>query len=324
MGESKREVAAVIGSIVVLMAIGVFLFSGAQVSTILSKVGASIPGGSTAGGTTGGDNPASEGGNQSDAGGGLSTGQAGASKDAPVAPPMLLIIHTGTLTLEVASIGPATASAADLVTESGGFVAGSKESGTGADAAATADYRIPADAWERTLAGLHALAIVRAQEVSTDEATGQVVDLGARIANLRATESALQAIMARAAKIEDVLAVQKQLTDTRGQIEELVAQKTSLEDRAAFGSLSVTFVLPARPAPAATRAPSWDPARDVEAATARLVRVGQKATTAGIWFAIVGLPILAAVGLAVGIAWLAYRAYRMVTRRREAGDSAAG
>ena len=223
----------------------------------------------------------------------------------------------------MASVSPAIASAADLVTSSGGFVAGSKESGTGADAAATADYRIPADAWERTLAGLRELATVRAQEISTDEVTGQVVDLGARIANLRATESALQAIMARASKIDDVLAVQKQLTDTRGQIEELVAQKTSLEDRAAFGSLAVTFVLPPRPAPAATRPPGWDPARDVDAASAKLVRIGQKATTAGIWFAIVGLPILAGLGVAVVIGWLAYRAYRVVTRRREAGDSAA-
>jgi len=324
MGESKREVAAVIGSIVVLMTIGVLLFSGSQVSTILSKVGSSIPSGSTAGGTGGGDSPASEGGDQSDAGGGVSTGQAGTANDAPIAPPALLIIHKGTLTLEVTSIGPAVASAADLVTSSGGFVGGSKETGTGADAAATADYRIPADAWERTLGGLRGLAVVRGQEISTDEVTGLVVDLGARIANLRATESALQAIMARAAKIEDVLAVQKQLTDTRGQIEELVAQKTSLEDRAAFGSLTVTFVLPARPAPAATRPPGWDPAGDVEAATAKLIRVGQKATTAGIWFAIVGLPILVALGLAIGMAWLVYRGYRLVDRRRGAADSTAG
>ena len=206
------------------------------------------------------------------------------------------------------------------MTSSGGFVAGSKQTGTGTDAAATADYRIPADAWERTLAGLRGLATVHAQEITTDEVTGQVVDLGARIANLRATESALQAIMARAAKIEDVLAVQKQLTDTRGQIEELVAQKASLEDRAAFGSLAVTFQLPPRPAPAATRPPGWDPARDMDAASAKLVRIGQKATTAGIWFAIVGLPILVALGIAIGIAWLAYRAYRLAGRRRAAGD----
>jgi hypothetical protein len=305
------------------MTSGLLVFGGSQTSTILSKVGAAVGDSSTFGGTSSQDQPAAEGEAQTGSGSGASTDQAGTA-NAAVAPAPLLIIHKGTLTLEVSSIGPATASAADLVTSSGGFVAGSKETGTGAEAAATADYRIPADAWERTLAGLRGLAVVRAQEISTDEVTGQVVDLGARIANLRATESALQAIMARAAKIEDVLAVQKQLTDTRGQIEELVAQKSSLDDRAEFGSLTVTFVLPARPAPAAARPPGWDPARDVEAATAKLVRVGQKATTAGIWFAIVGLPILIAFGLAVGIAWLVYRGYRSVDRRRSAADSTAG
>src|SRR4051794_17625937 len=203
MGESKREVAAVIGAVLVLMTIGVLLFGGSQTSTILSKVGASIPSGATFGGTSSEDQPAPEGGAESGTGSGASTDQAGPA-NAAVPPPRLLIIHTGTLTLEVASLDPAIASAADLVTSSGGFVAGSKETGTGADAAATAQYRIPADAWERTLAGLRGLATVRAQEISTDEVTGQVVDLGARIANLRATESALQAIMARAAKIEDV------------------------------------------------------------------------------------------------------------------------
>jgi len=322
MGESNREVAAVIGSVLILMAIGLLLFGGGQTSTILSKVGASINGGATDGGTSNLGRPAPEGGAAA-GGGGAPTDQAGTA-NAAVTPPTLLIIHKGSLTLEVAGLDPAIASAAALVTSSGGFVAESKESGTGADAAATADYRIPADAWERTLAGLRELATVRGQEISTEEVTSQVVDLGARIANLRATESALHAIMARAAKIEDVLAVQKQLTDTRGQIEELVAQKTSLENRAAFGSLTVTFVLPARPAPAATRPPGWDPARDVEAATAKLVRVGQKATTAGIWLAIVGLPILAAFGLAVGMAWLVYRAYRLVDRRRNAANSTAG
>ncbi|HEY7968916.1 MAG TPA: DUF4349 domain-containing protein [Candidatus Limnocylindrales bacterium] len=321
MRESKFEVATVIGAVVVLMTIGVLLFSGSQTSTILSKVGAAVGTGPNSEGSSSQDQPAPEGG--AEAGSGVSTDQAATANAAPLPPPTLLIIHKGTLTLEVASVGPATASAANLVTSSGGFVAGSKEAGTGADAAATADYRIPADAWERTLAGLRDLATVRAQEISTDEVTGQVVDLGARIANLRATESALQAIMARASKIEDVLAVQKQLTDTRGQIEELVAQKASLEDRAAFGSLSVTFVLPPRPAPASTRPPGWDPGRDIDAASAKLVRIGQKATTAGIWFAIVGLPIIAALGIAVAIAWLAYRGYRMATRRRAAGDSAA-
>ena len=49
--------------------------------------------------------------------------------------------------------------------------------------------------------------------------TGQVVDLEARIRNLRASETALQGIAAKAIKISDVLEVQAQLTAVRGEIE---------------------------------------------------------------------------------------------------------
>ena len=121
-------------------------------------------------------------------------------------------------------------------------------------------------------------------------------DIGARIANLRTTEVALQAIMARATAIKDVLDVQEQLTATRGEIERLVASKTDLEDRASYGSLTVTFGLPPRPEPTPTPAvsPGWNPGADVEEASGQLVSIGQATTSLGIWLAIVGLPLLIA------------------------------
>jgi hypothetical protein len=161
------------------------------------------------------------------------------------------------------------------------------------------------------MAALRDLGMIRDQEIKSQEVTGTVADLGARIANLRATERSLQAIMARAARIQDVLDVQKQLTDTRGQIEQLTAQESGLRDRAAFGSLTVTFQLPA-PAPTARRTPVWDPATDVGAATATLVRVGQRGTSVAIWVAIVGVPILLVALIALAVAW---SAYRLATRR---------
>jgi hypothetical protein len=46
----------------------------------------------------------------------------------------------------------------------------------------------------------------------------------------------------------------------------------------------------------------WDPAKTVDAASASLVTVIQGLTTAGIWFAIVWLPILIVVGVLAAIA----------------------
>jgi hypothetical protein len=296
-------------------------FMGAQTSTILSKVGASI-GDSSQQGAPLPEAPADADGNtgQTASGGGSTQGEAAA-----VVQPALLIIRTGKLSLQVSeasALSSTVSSAADLVGAAGGFVAASKEQGAAEEASATVDYRIPAAAWQQTLTGLRGLATVQSQEIGTEEVTGKVIDLGARITNLRATEAALQAIMAKATKIEDVLDVQAQLTDTRGEIEQLTAQKAQLEDRAAYGSLTVAFHVPAAPRPAATPRPGpvWDPGKDVEEATAKLVRVGQRATTAGIWLTIVGLPILIALAIALGIAWLVWR---LVSRRRIAPNASA-
>jgi hypothetical protein len=310
----RRWIAGVSVVVVVLAGFIILAFTGGQTSRILSTVGSAVGNDGSSGAAA--QNPPPPAGDDQRA----DTNAANGADAASVQPPALLIVRKGTLTLEANAIAPAVSSAASVVAAAGGFVSGSKETGASADASAVVDYRIPAPAWEATLARLRGLATVRDQDVVAEEVTGQVIDLGARIANLRATEAALQAIMAKATRIPDVLDVQKQLTATRGQIEQLTAQKSGLEDRAAFGSLTVTFRLPPVPAPAATRPPGWDPARDVDAAAGKLVRIGQKATTAGIWFAIVGLPLLIALAIALGLGWLGWR---LATRIRRATESSA-
>jgi uncharacterized protein DUF4349 len=313
---SWRGPIIVVALVVVFIAAPVaVLINGGRTSTILSMVGAAIPP------TTGGADPA--GGKPATTGDQSTSATGNALANAAIQLPTLLIVRTGSLDLEVTSIPAVTASANDIVAAAGGFVSESKETGVAEAGAATATYRIPAAAWDRTLSGLRGLATVRGQQVQTEEVTGKAIDLRARITNLRATEGALQAIMSRASKISDVLDVQRQLTDTRGQIEELTAQQVQLEDRAAYGSLTVTFRLPAVP-PTIAPVAGWDPASDVAQATGKLVRIGQRATSTGIWFAIVGIPILVG-GLVLAIvAWQLYRLTRWLLRRRWAGEAAAG
>ena len=129
--------------------------------------------------------------------------------------PDLLVIKTGMLELQVRDVQATIAAAAEKVAALGGYVSGSEQSGAGADAdvTATITYRIPAVAWDDALVGLRSLAIkVVFEKTQTEDVTGQVVDLSARIANLQATETALQGIMTQAVKISDVLEVQAELT----------------------------------------------------------------------------------------------------------------
>jgi Domain of unknown function (DUF4349) len=222
----------------------------------------------------------------------------------------LLIIKTGNLDLQVAGLDAALASASQRITALGGYASGSQRQGDGDSANAQVTYRIPAARWDEALVALRALSIkVLGEQSQTQDVTGQVVDLGARITNLQATEQALQGIMKQATKIADVLAVQQQLTDVRGQIEELTAQRKHLTEQAAFSTLTVNFSL--KEQAVATTAKKFDPGSEVDRASASLVDVLQTVATAGIWFGIVWLPVIIVLGILASIGlFIARRAFR--------------
>jgi hypothetical protein len=305
---SWRQALAAVGIGLVLLVLAVAFFGGGQTSTILSQVAHAVGGEPQTGG---GPDPAAGSGTGGSGNSGVDDG--GQVADAAARQPELLIIRTGQLEIVVADLHAAVAAADKRVTAVGGYVGSSDETASGSESKASVVYRIPADRWDDALGAVRGLAsqTLHAQ-VQTEAVTNQVVDLGARITNLRASEAALQAIMAKAVKISEVLDVQAKLTDVRGQIEQLVAEKQQLEQRAAFGTLTVVFSLPVTPKAEAVRL-GWDPATDVDRATGALLGIGQAAATVGIWFGIVGLPLLVVLAILAVIGW---RLRRTITDRR--------
>ena len=239
------------------------------------------------------------------------SGGDGSGDGEPVAAPEdLLIIKTGTMDLQVAEMDIAVTAATQQIDALGGYTSASQRSGDGEDANASITFRIPASRWDDALVGLRGLAEkVLDERTGTQDVTDQVVDLGARITNLQATETALQGIMTQATAIKDVLAVQAELTQVRGEIERLTAEKVNLEAQAAFSTLTVTFAL--RPNPILAETTGFDPATEVNQASASLVGFLQSLATAGIWFAIVWVPILVTLAIVVAIGvWIIRRIQR--------------
>jgi len=209
------------------------------------------------------------------------------------------IIRTGTMDLEVRDVPTAVRTARDAIVAIGGYVGASNTGNQGDRPTAEITYRIPADRWEAALDTLRSLdgqtTKVVAEHTEAVEVTAQVVDLEARIRNLQASEVALQGIAAKATKVSDVLEVEARLTEVRGQIEQLTAQLKDLNDRAGFATLAVRFNVPLVAVEVAAR--SWEPKTAVDEAAATMLAILQNLVTAGIWFAIVWLPILIVVGI---------------------------
>jgi Domain of unknown function (DUF4349) len=317
MDEHDRPGLGTIGAILGGMVLVIFValvFLGGQTSTILSNVGAPI----------GGDccEPGGDSGEQGGPAGEASDDDDGKVADVDARPPELLIIRTGQLEVEVADLPAAVTAAGELMSRLGGYVGASEESASGAEAYASVVYRVPAVRWDDAMAGIRGLAgRVLQGSVESEEVTGRVVDLDARIRNLRATEASFQAIMVQAVKIDDVLAVQDQLTHVRDEIERLVAQKETLEERAAFGTLTVVFRLPVPPAVEVVQR-GWDPLNDVDASVGTLAKIAQRGVSFAIWLSIVALPVLPGFVIAAVIAWQVGRfvmRYRARERSAQAG-----
>ena len=178
------------------------------------------------------------------------------------------IIKTGEITLEVGNVGEALGRVRAMAVELGGYVGGS-QAGTLEDRA-TLTLRIPAASFEDALARLHEMdAEVVTEATREQDVTGQVVDLQARIDNLEASEASYRELVARAERVEDILAVQSRLDEVRGQIEQLTAQLAALEGQAALSTLTVTLVPAATPVQ--TTAETFDPGEQLAEALAALV-----------------------------------------------------
>ncbi|HSH22357.1 MAG TPA: DUF4349 domain-containing protein [Candidatus Caenarcaniphilales bacterium] len=207
-----------------------------------------------------------------------------------------LIVRTGRLRLEVTDIAPVVNEASALVAGLGGYVSASQEENSASQHIATITYRVPSDRWSEALAGLRGLAgRVVSENTESVEVTAEVVDLDARIANLRSAEAALQEIMNRAGTIDDVLKVQGQLAEVRGEIEQLTARRDHLSQQAALATLVVSFETPVVGVTAAQE--GWELGTEVDRAVAQLVRIGQAAASFGVWLVIVALPLLAPIAL---------------------------
>ncbi len=133
----------------------------------------------------------------------------------------------------------------------GGFVASSSSGEASGANGASLTLRVPSAGFSNLVARIDTLGRVEAQQETGQDVTGAVVDLGARIANLKSEEAALRTLLSRAGSIAAVLQVQDQLFGVEGEIQQMGAAQGSFVDRATYATLSVHLMalVPSTPKP---------------------------------------------------------------------------
>ncbi len=158
------------------------------------------------------------------------------------------IVKTARLSIQVARGGfqEAYDRASSIAGEQGGFVESSSTEGAKVRSGRLT-LRIPADRFEAALSEISGLGDIRLRSVTGRDVTSRFVDLAARIRNARAQEQVLLGILHTATTVTGTLQVQRTLSDVQLQIEELVGQQRSLQNRAELGTIQVELFEPGLP-----------------------------------------------------------------------------
>ena len=112
--------------------------------------------------------------------------------------------------------------------------------------------------------------------------------------------------MKQAVKIEDILAVQRELTNVRGQIESMEGRMKYLKESAAFSSLTVYLSTNPEQLPVLDNGNTWKPLATVKDALRGLQDLGKKIVDVFIWVAVY-IPLWIVLILVI---WMVRRWYR--------------
>ena len=161
-----------------------------------------------------------------------------------VAVPGPLLVRTARLALVLRDLDAGRAYMERIVREAGGFPGSITVSGAGSDPRAlSATLRIPSAKLDGTLAALKKLGQITSEGMNGEDVTQQSVDLDARLTNARASEKRLMDILAnRTGKLADVLDVEREISRVRGEIEQMEAERKSLDRRITYALLSLDMV----------------------------------------------------------------------------------
>jgi hypothetical protein len=154
-----------------------------------------------------------------------------------------MLVRTGAATIEVDSLEPAIAAMTRTAAALGGVLGNTNVvAGDGQVRRATLELRVPAARFDEALAGLRPLGDVESVSTSAEDVGEEYVDTGARMANARRLEERLVQLLAtRTGKLEDVLAVERELARVREEIERHEGRLRFLRTRAATSTLVLSL-----------------------------------------------------------------------------------
>jgi hypothetical protein len=182
-------------------------------------------------------------------------GEAAAPDEVPVPPQQRKIIYTAQVNLIVDDFDTAQQALTQLIRDQKAYIAKSDVRGSsGAPRQGTWTIRVPTDHFDAVLAALSRLGELQQSNLDSQDVSDEYYDLDARIKNKKVEEERLLRHLDKSTgKLEDILAVEREISRVRGEVERLQGRMKYLAQLTALTTITITvnerkgYVPPAAP-----------------------------------------------------------------------------
>ncbi|MBS2013122.1 MAG: DUF4349 domain-containing protein [Deltaproteobacteria bacterium] len=145
----------------------------------------------------------------------------------------------------------------DVAESLGGHIAGRKDQ--------SVQIKVPSASFREAMTKIEAIGGVTNRSVTADDVSEEFHDLEVRLTNLRSTRTRLQEFMGKAASIQDMLTVERELERVAQEIDRIEGRLEFLRTRAAMSVISIALTpKPKSAAPVVVTTPPPPPPRNLE------------------------------------------------------------
>lgn len=172
-----------------------------------------------------------------------------------------MIIRTATLQIQVKDVAPSLDTVRNMAGAHGGYVSQSESRLEGEDTVATITLQVPVREFDNVITKLRKVGIkTLGENVSSSDVTEEYTDLQSQLRNLQATEQRMIALMQKAERVEDILALDREMRQIQGEIERTQGRLNYLGKRSEMSTITVSlYPEAAAVAPLTKPAEAWDP-----------------------------------------------------------------
>lgn len=151
------------------------------------------------------------------------------------------VVKNAYVSMEVDDVAKSVFAIHGLVKKRNGLIASEETQASGDATSSMITAQIPAADLDAFITDVSALGTVQSVNISAQDVTGQVVDLDARIKALQTSVDRMTQLLAQAQKIDDMLAIETQLSARQAELDSLTAQRKVLGEQVALSTATITL-----------------------------------------------------------------------------------